>query len=407
MPRLAAAVAPEHAVPALRRPGEPAIFFDGRGGHDGSWPCRLLLQPRLSTVQGLDALSVLIQGRRERGGPGGTGVAAAFRYEGGFTAWESDASLTFESGGTTGAGDRALLDDAERRLDREPPGLTAPHASGAPDTSLPRERYLAAVRRIQDHIRRGDIYQANLTQTLSRSIEGDPWPLYETLASQWPAPRSAFVEARNGALLSISPEVFVDVTSGGLAETRPIKGTRRRHEAPDLDRRAAEDLLASAKDRAELVMIVDLERNDLGRLARTGTVRVPELLALKSYPTVHHLVARVTAELEDRTAAALIRAVFPGGSIVGAPKERAREILRSLEPVPRGLYTGSLFWFDDDGSTLSSILIRSIVVSRGLASVGAGGGILADSDPEAEWAEANDKARALTGALGFMPEEAS
>jgi anthranilate/para-aminobenzoate synthase component I len=154
-------------------------------------------------------------------------------------------------------------------------------------------------------------------------------------------------------------------------------------------------------------MIVDVLRNDLGRVARTGSVDVTELLALRSYAAVHHLVARVAARLrDDVTPGALLAAVFPGGSITGAPKERAIELLQEVEPCARGLYTGCLFWLDDDGSTASSILIRSAIVTGGRVHIGAGGGVVADSEPEAEWSEANAKARALTRPLGFDPEEA-
>jgi anthranilate/para-aminobenzoate synthase component I len=155
-------------------------------------------------------------------------------------------------------------------------------------------------------------------------------------------------------------------------------------------------------------MIVDVLRNDLGRVAEIGSVAVPELATLHSYPAVHHLVARVTAQLSPSVSpGALLAAISPGGSITGAPKERAIELLSSIEPKARGLYTGSLFWFDDDGSMSSSILIRSAVVAGGQVAIGAGGGVVADSDPEAEWSEANAKARALTRALGFDPEEAA
>ena len=155
-------------------------------------------------------------------------------------------------------------------------------------------------------------------------------------------------------------------------------------------------------------MIVDLERNDLGRVCRTGSIRVSELCTLRSFAAVHHLVARVEGRLHPRThPSELIRATFPGGSITGAPKIRAMEVLRTLEPVRRGFYTGSLFWFGDDGSIDSSILIRSVVTARGRVFVGAGGGVVADSEPEAEWRESNDKARALLGVFGLAPEEAS
>ena len=154
-------------------------------------------------------------------------------------------------------------------------------------------------------------------------------------------------------------------------------------------------------------MIVDLERNDLGRVCRTGSVQVRELHTLRSFASVHHLVACVEGDLRSGTRPSdLIRATFPGGSITGAPKIRAMEILREIEPAPRGFYTGSLLWFGDDGSMDSSILIRSVVMSHGSLGVGAGGGIVADSQAEAEWRESNDKARAILGVLGFAPEEA-
>jgi anthranilate/para-aminobenzoate synthase component I len=274
-------------------------------------------------------------------------------------------------------------------------------------TSLGRDAYLRAVTRVREHIACGDIYQANLTQRFDLPFNDDPWSLYLALARATPAPRSAFVEASGLALASVSPEMFVDVDRDGRAETRPIKGTRPRGATPTDDARAAAELLASPKDRAELVMIVDVLRNDLGRVARTGSVDVPELLTLRSYAAVHHLVARVVARLRDGvTPGALLSAIFPGGSITGAPKERAIEILRELEPCSRGLYTGCLIWLDDDGSMASSILIRSAIVTAGRVHIGAGGGVVADSEPEAEWLEANAKARALTRVLGFDPEEA-
>ena len=285
------------------------------------------------------------------------------------------------------------------------PGL---RASGSFRTSLPRDAYLQAVLCVKKHIEEGNVYQANLTQLFDARFHADPWILYRAMAAATPAPRSAFAEVPGLALASVSPEVFVDVDPGGLAETRPIKGTRPRGSTLRDDERLAFELLASAKDRAELVMIVDVLRNDLGRLAVIGGVSVPELITLRSYPAVHHLVARIVARLKDGvTPGGLVSAVFPGGSVTGAPKERATRILRELEPSPRGLYTGCLLWFDDDGGMASSILIRSAVVCGGSVHIGAGGGVVADSEPEAEWAEANAKARALTRLLGFDPEEAT
>jgi para-aminobenzoate synthetase component 1 len=269
------------------------------------------------------------------------------------------------------------------------------------------------------HIARGDIYQANLCQRFEADYRGDELALYRRLREATPAPRSAFLETECFALLSLSPEAFLRMTPPDLVETFPIKGTRPRGKTPAADHGAARELLESPKDRAELLMIVDLERNDLGRVCRTATVHTHELAALRSFSAVHHLVAHVAGRLRPEIGIDdLLRATFPGGSITGAPKLRAMEILRSLEPVRRDYFTGSLFWFGDDGSFDSSILIRTLVLSKnparagtgdrsaGRASLGAGGGIVADSEPLGEWHESNHKARALARGLGFDPEEA-
>ena len=428
------ALDPETAFATLRRPGMASLFFDGRGGHDGAWPCRLALgtretlrlRPAAAKRQGaIDPLDTILARRRAAGGPGGTGVAVLCAYEAfaprprsNENAWEVlalevDAAIAFPHGSPPVAvGNADEIERAARRLEARPvppaPGPVTALASGRPRTSLGREAYLRAVSRVQELIGRGDVYQANLTQRFEAPFAGDPWRLYLALAAATPAPRSAYLELPGLALASVSPEVFVDVDGAGRAETRPIKGTRARDANPALDAAAAAELLGSPKDRAELVMIVDVLRNDLGRVARTGSVAVPELLALRSYAAVHHLVARVVAELpEGLRLGALLPAILPGGSITGAPKQRAIELLREIEPCPRGLYTGSLFWLDDDGSMASSILIRSAIVGGGQVRIGAGGGVVADSVPEAEWLEANAKARALTRVLGFDPEEAA
>lgn len=423
---------PDSAVARLRAPGRPTVFLDGRGEHDGAWGCRAAIAPRtLLALRGgrqapdatLGLLDATIARRRSRGGPGGTGIALLAAYElfAGVdarrdTPWdligfEVDASITFEVGGTaTLRGEQDRVERAQVLLagvagERIPTSRIP--IGGAPRTSLPKAAYCRAVGAIRDHIARGDIYQGNLTQTFRASWRGDPWEAYRALAAATPAPRSAYVDDGRFALASVSPEVFVDVDASGRAQTRPIKGTRPRGADAASDAAAARELLASMKDRAELVMIVDLERNDLGRISRTGSVRVPELCALRSYPAVHHLVARVESQLKEGIRPSdLLRAVFPGGSITGAPKERAMAILAAQEPVPRGLYTGSLFWLDDDGSTASSILIRSAVMTDGRVRIGAGGGVVTDSDPESEWMESNAKARALTRVFGFEPEEA-
>ena len=422
---------PESAFEALRRPGETALLFDGRGGHDGGWERRMALEPRVSLevrsrssdpLEVMRPLDDLVARRRSAGGSGGTGVAVLCSYEAfaprsrpsanacEILAVEVDAAVLFPEGkppvisGKSDTVERALRALARRSLASVDPRPAL--ASGPPRTSLGREAYLRAVARVKAHIARGDVYQANLTQRFDAAFAADPWDLYRAIAKATPSPRSAYFETPGLALASVSPEMFVDVDRDGIAETRPIKGTRSRGASPLADAQARTELLGSEKDRAELVMIVDVLRNDLGRIARTGSVAVPELLALRSYATVHHLVARIVAQLRPEvTPSALVTAVFPGGSVTGAPKQRAIEILSEIEPCPRGLYTGSLFWFDDDGGMASSILIRSAIVTAGRVHIGAGGGVVADSEPEAEWSEANAKARALTRALGFDPEE--
>jgi para-aminobenzoate synthetase component 1 len=272
-------------------------------------------------------------------------------------------------------------------------------------TSLPHDRYIDAVVQLQRWITAGEIYQANLCQRFDATWCGDPLAYFERVAVDQTVPRSAFLSIDDLCVASFSPETFVTLADG-VIETLPIKGTRPRGATPEQDRAAIDELLASPKDRAELLMIVDLERNDLGRICRPGSVEVPELAALHSYPAVHHLVARIRGRIRDGVSwTEMVRAIFPGGSITGAPKKSAMERLRRVEPVARGPFTGSLFWCGDDGSIDSSILIRTAVFAGERVSIGAGGGIVADSEPQAEWAESNHKARALTRALGFDPED--
>ncbi len=428
---LGPALDPHAAFAALRSVRGPGLLLDGGGAHADAWPATVAIEPvmvaKAERAEGVPAalreVDARVARRRLRGGPGGTGIALVVAYEAldsrpqrdapwDVIALEVDAAIRWRGAAPVFVGAQSVLDAVRPRLEgaaRGGPVLAdLPTRSGRPATSLGREPYLRAVARIHRHIARGDIYQANLTQRFAVPFAGDPWALYRRLAASTPAPRSAFVEAGGMALASVSPEIFVDVDRDGRATTLPIKGTRPRHENPEIDEAAARELLGSDKDRAELTMIVDLERNDLGRIATPGSVRVLELASLRSYAAVHHLVARVEARLREGVGiAALLDAAFPGGSITGAPKIRAMQILSELEPVPRGLYTGSLFWLDDDGSTASSILIRSAVVTHGEVRIGAGGGIVADSDPEDEWMESNAKARALTRALGFEPEEAA
>ena len=268
----------------------------------------------------------------------------------------------------------------------------------APDLSA--EAYRQAIVRIQDYIQAGDCYQVNFAQRFRAPCIGDPWVAYCALREACPTPFSGFQSLPNeGAVLSLSPERFVHISQRRV-ETRPIKGTRPRGLTPAEDAANAAELLASAKDRAENLMIVDLLRNDLGRTCRTGSVKVPELFSLESYPNVHHLVSSVTGELaDDKDALDLIAGSFPGGSITGAPKIRAMQIIDELEPTRRGLYCGSLMYLDVRGEMDSSIAIRSLLVKDGQVCCWGGGGIVADSQWEAEYQESLTKVRVLLQTL--------
>jgi para-aminobenzoate synthetase component 1 len=271
----------------------------------------------------------------------------------------------------------------------------------APD--LTAQTYRQAIVRIQDYIQAGDCYQVNFAQRFRAPCSGDPWAAYCALREACPTPFSGFQSLPDeGAVLSLSPERFVRVSERKV-ETRPIKGTRPRGVTPAEDAANAAELLASPKDRAENLMIVDLLRNDLGRTCRTGSVSVPELFSLESYPNVHHLVSSVIGELADgKDALDLIAGSFPGGSITGAPKIRAMQIIDELEPTRRGLYCGSLMYLDVRGEMDSSIAIRSLLVKDGQVCCWGGGGIVADSQWEAEYQESLTKVRVLLHTLDAL-----
>ena len=263
------------------------------------------------------------------------------------------------------------------------------------------ERYEAAVRRALAYIKAGDIYQVNLSQRFHAACERDPFDVYLRLRSRSPAPFGAYARYPGFALLSSSPERFLRYEpSSRLVETRPIKGTRPRAADPGCDRALAQELLASEKDRAENIMIVDLERNDLGRVADIGSVAVTELSSLETYATVHHLTSTVQARLRaDADVVDLLRATFPGGSITGAPKIRAMEIIDELEPVARGVYTGAIGYISFDGPMELNIAIRTMVIKEGTAFFHVGGGIVADSEPRAEYEETLHKGAAMARVL--------
>jgi para-aminobenzoate synthetase component I len=265
-------------------------------------------------------------------------------------------------------------------------------------SAMPREEYLRIVRRAQDYIANGHIYQVNLSHRFSApwpAGQADPWTFYEALRHYSPAPRAAYVALGERAVLSSSPELFLSM-SGRSIRTRPIKGTRPRRSDPQADEKSALDLLTSPKEVAELLMITDLERNDLGQVCEFGSVCVPELLKLERHEQVFHLVSTVDGRLRPNvTQVGALRACLPGGSITGAPKKRAREIIAELEPVPRGLYTGAIGWFGFNGESQFSIAIRTMLVERNEAHFHVGAGIVADSVPEAEWQETLDKAAGI------------
>ena len=298
------------------------------------------------------------------------------------------------------------------RWGREPPARHDPNGTDARSllfvSSLERPDYEAGVERIRGHIADGEIYQANLTRRLEAPFHGDPWPLYRRLRTGDPSLFSAYVDlgrsAAGGgrrALLSASPEPFLAVDRDGVVTTDPIKGTRPRGRTRDEDRSLARELLASEKDRAENVMIVDVLRNDLGRVCVPGSVRVPRLCRLERTAAVQHLVSTVTGELAPgHDAFDLLAAAFPGGSITGAPKIRAMELLESLEPVRRGPYTGALGWMGPDGAMATSILIRTFVADGRRLTLHVGGGITYRSEPAAEWDETVAKARGPLSAIG-------
>lgn len=280
----------------------------------------------------------------------------------------------------------------------------SPHSEGFQLKSLFRheftqDQYEAQVRRILNYISAGDIYQANFTQRFSASYGGDPLTAYLALREVAAGPFSAYLSLPQGQILSLSPERFIH-GDGDLLQTEPIKGTRPRYSDPEQDARAAAELAVSVKDRAENLMIVDLLRNDFGKVCRRGSVRVPELFAVQSFANVHHLVSTITGQLPRGVEfAQVLDACFPGGSITGAPKRRAMEVIRELELSPRGVYCGSIGYLSSCGRADTNIAIRTLTARDGRLECAAGGGIVADSVPAAEHRECLDKVRILLNTL--------
>lgn len=273
---------------------------------------------------------------------------------------------------------------------------------GAWQSNMSRAEYGEKFARIQEYLAAGDCYQINLTQRFSAPYQGDEWQAYCLLATANKAPFSAFIRLPDSALLSLSPERFL-LLDGRHIETKPIKGTRPRHPDPVTDRQVARELAQADKDRSENLMIVDLLRNDIGRVSRPGSVSVPHLFAVESFPAVHHLVSTIHGELDARWQGGdLLRACFPGGSITGAPKIRAMEIIEELEPQRRNAYCGSIGYLSQHGRMDTSICIRTLIAEAGRLHCWAGGGIIADSDADSEYQETYDKVARILPPLSAL-----
>ncbi|MGY3569465.1 aminodeoxychorismate synthase component I [Vibrio paucivorans] len=258
-------------------------------------------------------------------------------------------------------------------------------------SNMSQQSYAEKFAQVQEYLLSGDCYQINLAQRFSADYQGSEWDAYKKLEQVNLAPFSAFIRTENAAILSVSPERFLQVHDNKI-ETKPIKGTRPRSDDPTIDARYANDLAHAEKDQAENLMIVDLLRNDVGRVAKPGSVHVPKLFDIESFPAVHHLVSTIRAELDVQYSPAdLLRASFPGGSITGAPKVRAMEIIEELEPHRRSAYCGSIGYISRHGRMDTSITIRTLVAEQNRIYAWAGGGVVADSQCDSEYQETLDK----------------
>lgn len=322
----------------------------------------------------------------------------------------------YDSGRTFLAGDETRLDDFwpfdADTDDSEPPQFTIDF--GTYRSSLSQPAYLSAVEKIRELIRRGDTYQTNLTQQLTAKTKITPDKIFLRLRDRHPAPFAAFVRRKTSTVVSASPERFFCVKRDGTIEASPIKGTRRRGGTPAEDLRLRAELLASEKDRAENTMIVDLVRNDLGRVCEYGSVEVEKLCDVEEHPTLFHLVSTVRGKLRPQTKfSEILRATFPCGSITGAPKIRTMQIIEEIEPTKRGLSMGAIGTYIPAGWDLSgikfdavydlSVAIRTMVIRHGVATFNVGGGIVIDSVPSDEYEESLLKATALVASLGKIP----
>ncbi|MEL7438646.1 MAG: aminodeoxychorismate synthase component I [Pseudomonadota bacterium] len=266
-------------------------------------------------------------------------------------------------------------------------------------SNMTQDSYASRFDRVQEYLLSGDCYQINLAQRFNASYQGSEWQAYTKLEAANQAPFSAFIRMPHSAIVSVSPERFLELKDN-VIETKPIKGTRPRSQNAELDQANAHDLQTAEKDQAENLMIVDLLRNDIGRVASPGSVHVPKLFDIESFPAVHHLVSTIRADLDTQYSAAdLLRACFPGGSITGAPKVRAMQIIEELEPHRRSAYCGSIGYISRHGRMDTSITIRTLVAEDNKLYAWAGGGVVADSDCAAEYQETLDKLSKILPAL--------
>jgi anthranilate synthase component 1 len=294
------------------------------------------------------------------------------------------------------------IDELARRLQQPVPGLPAPRRdlpARTPTSSMAREDFLLAVEQTKRYIVEGDIIQAVLSLRWSRPTPAPPFEIYRALRSINPSPYMYYLDLGECQIVGASPEMLVRVEDGTIT-TRPIAGTRRRGLTPDEDAAIEEEFVRNEKERAEHIMLVDLARNDVGRVAQPGTVKVTQLMTVERYSHVMHLVSNVTGRLRgDLSSYDALRACFPAGTLSGAPKVRAMEIIAELEPSQRGPYGGAIGYFDLSGNLDTAITIRTIVVKDGIAHVQAGAGIVYDSVPEMEYEECQNKARAALRAI--------
>ena len=266
-------------------------------------------------------------------------------------------------------------------------------------SNMSKADYSDSFAKIKSYIREGDCYQVNLAQRFNATVQGNPWEAYQMLRRINPSPFSAYLNYQDFQILSNSPERFLSVHDQ-MVQTKPIKGTRPRSENNEIDDALMRELINSKKDQAENVMIVDLLRNDISKNCELGSVKVPKLFDIESYPNVHHMVSTITGKLRDnRSAIDLLRGSFPGGSITGAPKVRSMQIIEELEPHRRGIYCGSIGYISNDGNMDTNIAIRTILHKNQKMYFYAGGGIVYDSDAEAEYQETFDKAAAMMKVL--------